>query len=443
MPPARRSFLADTLSVVRTRVVIQVVGVVTSIITARYLGPDGKGLVAALTVAPAILNTFAELGVRQAAAYHIGRKLDQPAEVVASVTSLAVLTGALSIALCIGYALMTWRTEYSWLLVALAVAGVPLGIFRSYMSGVFLGLQQIARFNAVGWIPPTLVLALVLVLVAGAGLGPLGVLLSSLLAFGLMTVVVVRMVLTVAPIRFGFDPGLLRRLIGLGLVYAVALFMMTLNYKVGIVLLNKMGTLEDVGLFTLGVNLAELIWEIPAAVGVLVFARSANAHDDGAFSRRVLVLMRLAFLAAVAAGACLVVLGPLLIPLVYGAEFAPSAHILNWMLPGTIAFALFLIANRDLAGKGKPWVSLLVVGPGLALNVGLGLVLIPLYGAVGAAMAASASYVLATVAFLVLYCRIQGFGLADLVAYRRADLRMLADRVPLLRRVPVLGGWVK
>ena len=48
----KKSFLKDLLSVFNSRVIVILCGMIGSIVTARYLGPEGNGVIAGITVFP-------------------------------------------------------------------------------------------------------------------------------------------------------------------------------------------------------------------------------------------------------------------------------------------------------------------------------------------------------------------------------------------------------
>ncbi|NWH08684.1 MAG: oligosaccharide flippase family protein [Alphaproteobacteria bacterium] len=441
--PSPRSFFADAISVIRTRIMLQIVGILTSIITARYLGPDGKGLVTALTAVPLILVRLSELGIRQSAAFYVGRKLASIEEITSALAILCVVTSLLSALVCLIYFWATWLPQYDWALIALALALLPLSITRSYISGIFLGVKQIGRFNSIGWLPAAFTLLFVCLFVVALGWDAFGMMLGSVLASVIVTVLAIRMLASMVDLRFAIDARLMVNLIRLGAVYALAVFLLQLNYRVGVILLQQFGTLEDVGLFSLGTNFADLIWEIPFALHGVILSRSVTATNEALFSKNLLSLLRLTMAAALICGAGLAIAGPILIPLVYGHEFAPAVSVVNWMLPGIIAYVAFQVLNTDLSGKGRPWASLLIAVPSIAINAVLCVALIPLYGADGAAMAASASYLFATVAITLVYARMQSLKPSQIVLFAKDDVRLLAAKVPALMRVKFLAEWLK
>ena len=432
-PAATQSFFHDVLAVGTTRVSVMVVSFLTGVLVARLLGAEGKGLVAALTVAPAIVVTICDLGLMHATAYHIGRRTLPIERIVGALLSIGLLASLLAVAACLVYFRVTWLPEYTWLLVALATATIPMAIFRSYAIGVFLGRQQIANFNRAHWIGPLIRLALVVALVALLGWGAGGVLVAQLLAGAVIGVYALKLVRRLAPLRMSIDLEASRHLISLGLSFAASLFVMTLLYRINIVLLQHLGTLEELGVYTVGANLAEYIWQIPSALTAVVFSRGTNSKDPDRYSGKVLILFRITLLAAVIGSLAVAIAAVVLVPLLYGPQFEASVAVLWVMLPGVTAFIVYKVLNLDLAARGKPRIAMAMSIPALALNIGLGLWLIPRYGAIGAGAASSLTYVAAALLFLFLYCRELGITVAQALTFRKEDFRFLLSRLPLRR----------
>jgi O-antigen/teichoic acid export membrane protein len=295
-------------------------------------------------------------------------------------------------------------------------------------------LRQIARFNRASWVPEVLRFCCVLALAVSAYLTVGTAMAATVAASAAMCVYAAWTLAPMLRVRWRIDPRVMASMLSMGVVFGLALFLINLNYRAGTLLLQQSSTLEQIGYFALAVTLAELVWQIPGTLSTIVFSRSASARDDAAFSRKTVVLMRLTVAASAIAALGLVAVSPWFVPLLYGPDFAPAVPIIALLMPGIVAMAAFKILNVELGGKGKPWVSMLVVVPALALNFGAGWVLVGEYGALGAAAAASLAYVTLAVAYVGLYCRVSGMTAAEVLRPRRSDLALLAARVPLLRR---------
>jgi O-antigen/teichoic acid export membrane protein len=431
---SRRSFAHDLISVVTSRILSRICQFLVGVVAARLIGPEGRGLIAALTVAPDLALTFSQLGVRQSVAYHIGRKTYALEEVVPTLLGLVISSNTIAIAACLAYYWAAGLIGQNWIYLALALAPISFSLLTNYASGVFLGKEMIVRFNRVNWVPPALNLLFITVVAWGADLGIAGVMISALIATIASSGYALYLLHKLTPLRIGFDREIAAKLTKLGVIYATALFALTLNYKLPILLLQHLGTLTDVGIYAVGQTLALMIWEIPGMLSTLVFSRGVNRQDSPEFSASVIILTRLVVLAGTIVAVGCAIAGPLLIPLIYGADFAASARVLTILLPGTVAFMAFKIFHMDIAARGKPWFAMTVVIPSIIFNAGLSTLIIPRYGADGAAAVTSASYVLATIAYLIIYARMIRVSIPSILVYRRSDFTAVITRLRKIRK---------
>ena len=86
-------------------------------------------------------------------------------------------------------------------------------------------------------------------------------------------------------------------MLSLGIVYASALLIISLNYKIDVVLLENLSTSYELGIYSKGVSIVEYLWQIPMLFSSIVFARSAVSKDGNAFSVKVAHLLRLSLIA--------------------------------------------------------------------------------------------------------------------------------------------------
>ncbi|WP_076072097.1 polysaccharide biosynthesis C-terminal domain-containing protein [Sphingomonas montana] len=433
---ARSGFGWDALSVALSRFFQKGTYFITSIILARLLGPEGRGLVSALLVPSQLAQNFSEMGIRQSTAYHLGRGIFPLERLLPTLLMLVPIATGFAAAATLLYLDYARVAEGDWTLRLLAIAAIPTSLTSSYASGVFLGRQRIAAFRKTSWRPALVRMLLIILLGWGIGMGVDGVMLANLGASCMGAGYALILLRKEGKLRLGFDREVATKLQRRGLSYAASLFMLMLNYKIMILLLTRFSTLSEVGIYAQATVVAELVWEIPTAVSALLLSRSVNAKEQKAFSVKVLVLARMSFLIAVVASIGIAIGSWLIFPIMFGRSFAGSAAICNALLPGVVAFIFFKVLNSDLAGRGKPWASMLVMSPVLVCNVLLGWWAITHYGAFGAAVASSATYVLATLLYTFLYAKMTGFSVIEMLRYRRTDFALFWSKLPF---APKLG----
>jgi O-antigen/teichoic acid export membrane protein len=222
-------------------------------------------------------------------------------------------------------------------------------------------------------------------------------------------------------IRISWDKEVIFSLAQIGVVYALAVVIMQLNYRVDILLLQELSTMKEVGYYSLGVAISDKLWQLPSAIGLVVMSRSANVEDLPKLDRDVAKLVRISFLIVLLAAVLLWLVIPYLLPLFFGNKFIPSIGIVRLMLPGIIMFVIVRILSGRFAGAGHPKLLISLFVPTLLVNIVLNLFWIPKYGGLGAAMATNVSYSLGAIGMLILFSVKMKIPLAELLIYKRSD----------------------
>lgn len=222
----------------------------------------------------------------------------------------------------------------------------------------------------------------------------------------------------------------------IGVIYAVALFLIDMNYRVGMVALERSGSISELGMYTVATQLAEVLWQLPTAFGFVLFAHTAAANDANLvhIERRVAESTRISLALVTGAAVILAILAPWLVPVLFGADFASTAGVIVALLPGVVAFTAFKVINTYFAGRGSPGTAIVLMAPTVVLNFILAGVLVPRYGATGAAVSASISYFVAAVAFVLTFRRASRQSIAATLVLQREDFLSLAKRLRLSQK---------
>jgi O-antigen/teichoic acid export membrane protein len=180
-------------------------------------------------------------------------------------------------------------------------------------------------------------------------------------------------------------------------------------------------TQSALGIYAVAVNASELLLYIPSAVASAMLP-AISASSAALAPVRALRVLRATMLVGVATMVVAALLGPPLLPLVFGEPFEPSVGPFLWLLLGVVGYSAMSVTTSALLATGSPGRS--SVGPVVSLVTGiaLDLVLIPPLGATGAAIAATAAFAAGGATGLVLYRRTAGFGWHAIVP-RRDDIR--------------------
>jgi O-antigen/teichoic acid export membrane protein len=417
------------MSILGSNLAVTVCNLAVGVILTRFLGAAGYGLYSAIIVVPIMVIGFTQLGIRRSTIYHIGNKLIPEDHIVSALFLLLLWTSTLSILICGFVYFFSDSQPFDPLIIVLVLLTIPLLLTNVFAGGIFLGKEDIKNAGIVNAGPAILTLLLTILFVWVLKMSVLGAFVALAAANFIMFFFTYRIII----VRFRYNitwkyhEGIMKSMIKLGLVNALAIFIMQLNYRLDILMLKKLSTLEEVGFYSVAMQIAEQLWHIPYAIESIVLSRSANTTDDKFVHRTVASIFRVSLLIGLFSGLVIFFVAPYLIPLVFGQEFVRSVVMIQVVLPGILVLVGFRILNSRLTGMGKPQIAVYTFVPALVINFVLNLFLIPRFGGIGAAWSTNVSYAAGSFIFILIYSRMVTMPLREIFRYRASDFYFFRD----------------
>lgn len=416
--------LRDTLGILGTRVVWSVIGVITGVILARWLGPHDRGLLALVLLLPSTVLTLVKLGVSQATVFFINRK-------EASVDQVASNSVLLALGLGIGSAIAVWLLRDNllhtvlgdvpaWALL-LALVRVPLLLLDNYLYSILQATGQFGVYNRRLLQSEALRLVLVVVLVMVFHLGlPAAVAIYTVIA----GVNIAWLMLTMRrTIRFSLslDTALLRRMLSFGVRSYVQVVTAHLLLRIDVYMVQAFLGPAETAFYALALHFTELVLEVPQAIGLVLYPKLAALPEDEVH-RLTAQTCRRTLMVTVPAAAALALLGPWVIILWYGEPYAPAGAPLPWAAVGVAMMSIFVIITRNFTSRQKQRVNTAAGLLALLINVGLNVLLIPTWGIVGASFATAVAYTAACAILIHFFLRESGLSWTSVIVPTRDDL---------------------
>jgi O-antigen/teichoic acid export membrane protein len=383
--------------------------ITTSAIIARWLGPQGKGMFAMALLIPGMMALFLNSGIGVANVYFAASKRID----VRTLTSNSVIHATLAtiFGMFILGALLTTGTFEALLpgvpvwLILVAMIWLPVGVLSAHLTTILQGLQLIIKINFINVAQGALLLFLTFLSVVSFKMGLIGVLMAYLLA-GLASLIVLIRFIQKEDGAFlpKWNPSVMRSTLSFGLKGHIGNVLQFFNYRLDMFIVNYFLGPADVGIYTISVALAELLWHFPNAVGFVIFPKAASTKPEvmNKFTPRV---FRITFALTTLGGLVLIFLGKPVIAFVYSSPFLPAYAPMVALLPGVVLLGGAKVLTNEIAGRGYPHYNSINSGLALVLTVVLDFILIPRYGVLGAALASS-------IAYAMIFCVAVGFYLA-------------------------------
>lgn len=435
-------FARQTLLTLGAKVVTLALGLLISVILARGLGPEGKGIYTLAVLFPTLIVTFINLGLGPATVYYVAQETHPLKKVFGSNTLLSLLLGGAGslVGLVLIALFPTWvfpEIDRGYLLLALIL--IPLNLFQGQVGNqILLGARRIKEFNASVILASLTFLLLLFVAIVGFGAGVPGAIWASALSSALVCAVLFVWIRRLAGgFSFRLAMDYVRDALGYGLKTYVGNIIGFLNYRIEVLLLGLLMPAAALGFYSVAVGLAEKLWLVSQSAATLIFPVIAAEKDEQKRKEFTPIVSRNILLITLLGAIALYLLSPWFVVFLYSDSYLPTVQLFRILLPGIVFLSVSRILANDIAGRGKPLLNTYVGGLGLVIQVVLNLALIPRFGAVGSAWATSISYGLILIARLALYASASGNPLSKVILPQRSDL-------VLYRRLAwEVWGWAK
>ena len=315
-------------------------------------------------------------------------------------TALAALVFGLAALLALG----SQPTVASWsLLVLMLLAGFP--ELWSHTARAVASVRQSPAGVSTALVLQRLVTAGAIVAALAAGLGPVGLaagfLLGTLVGWGAHHAAVRR--LDVRPRLRGLTRADLRLAASGTFLIGVSGLVLMLLFRVDMMLLARLRGDVEVAVYSVAYRLLETVLFVSYAVHQAVFpvmsATGSGSRQRSAYERGLAVVAFVYLPFAVVS----VLEGEAVVGLLFGDDYAvESGRALAWLAPAPLLFAGSLFGTALLMALVRSRAVLVASSVALLTNLALNLVLIPPYGAAGAAAATSVAYAVQVVVVLVI-----------------------------------------
>lgn len=373
----------------------------TGILTARILGPAGRGELAAMILWPLFVASVTTLGVPSSLIYHLRHRPDDREHLVTNGFAMAALMGTVA-AVVAALVLPWWLREYSpgviqaaqWFLITVPICSVTLA-----GRAVLEAAHDFSASNAIQILMPLATLVALLAFLATHSMtsytAAVAYIVACVPSFWLMLTRVRRAGLHAERLRLAAMKQILQygvRSYGIDVLGTLAL-------QVDQVLVVSLLSAGAMGSYVVVLSISRMLNVFQTSVVMVLFPKAAG-HDADKVMAMTGESVRISGLVTAACGVIVCIAGPTLLRVVYGAEYEAAAAALRILVLEAVLSGIVFVLAQAFMALNRPGVVTVLQGVGLSLSVPMMLWLIPRYGIYGAAI----SLLTSTTARLIFVC---------------------------------------
>lgn len=373
-------------------------GMPVTILIARHLGPESFGLLSYTIAFVAIFAAFATAGLDKIVVREIsnGQRIGGDVLGTAFVVRLVLASTALAAAY-VSSALTQGDPLAPWLVLIIS-AGM---LFQAtdvidYWNQAHLQSRYTVMAKLIGFAVASLVrIGLV---VTGAGVAAFAVAITVEVALGACVLMASHVRRTKNLINYRATIAGAKFLLQESWPLLFAALAVTLYMRVDMIMLHSMAGAKEAGIYAAATRISEAFYAIPVILGASIFPLiiRLREQDRTRYFLRIRQMYSSFFWVAILITIPLWIVADRSILFLYGESFASAGPVLAVHVVGTVPVFLGVASSHFLIAERMQMISMYRTVIGLIANFALNLILIPMHGAMGAAIATVISYFIAT-----------------------------------------------
>ena len=433
--------LKNIISTFFTHSLSLLLGIINSVLLARFLGVEGKGALAILLAFIALFTVFLNIGLPSAVTYFISNKKFQINKIFYTGIILVVLLSILFVMIL----LFNNNIIKSFLIPShfqVLKFEIILGLlfffkfFNSFIRAIFLGIQIIIKLNKIDIVFQILSTAVYVVLFYALIVENntsvferlFFLLLIQLIILILNSITNLLILIREDKMRFGLEilnKSEIKFFLSWGGIAYFANFFQFLCYRLDFWFVEFYSGLEALGIYSLSVNLIQIFWLLPNSISVVLFPYLSEKNNTKLKEEKTLILGRIIFTMLAFIGTIALITSSLLITFFYGKDFASSSSVFNILLISSVPYGLITVYSSFLAANGMQIKNMRASFLGLISTIILDVLMIPKYGIIGAAFASSISYFLTSIYVIFTMKNYLRVKVLDLFLLKKNDLLVI------------------
>jgi O-antigen/teichoic acid export membrane protein len=381
-----------------------VANLVTGIVSARALGPSGRGVFVALTTVSQLAGLLFAVGVANSLSYYIARRPEDGPRLLTTWTAMLVPLTAVAIAI----SELLLPTIFSgdqqaidlgrWFMLSIVLV---VGLELNY--GLLLGMHDFLVYNVLRFAQAALIAAVFVVLWVADEMTVENALIAAIVgSTAAMAAGLARSVVRVGVGRL--DPRLGAASLWYGVRGQGSTVATNVTARLDVAMLPAFVTNANVGLYSVAANLSLIVHQLSNTFAGLVLPAAASDPERGRI--KVIGSLWASLVVAGALAAVLALFARPLIGLVYGDSFRDAAEPLLLLLPGVVLFAGSSILAAGVYAAGRPFTATFAQLLGMAVTVVGLFVFLRSGGITAAAIVSTVSYATVFAAMLIAYKRV-------------------------------------
>lgn len=419
----KKFFNNNYLLSIITKILIIFFSLVTSSLISRSLGVSGKGDYSYVVNISSILIVIFSLGIGQTYSFF---KKNYSQDFLLSFVILTLIQGVTCLAISI---IFYFIDNNIYIFYALLIAAF--GIIRNNLS-VICTIEDINKKNTSQLISQFIyVLLVIFVVVIGFNNvknSVIMLILSEIFFSSFLLIVFAKK--NIFNSGFMLKKDKISKIYKFGFLSMIMTLLTTLNYNIDTIFLKNLSSSYYVGLYSISVSLANMLWIIPDAFkDVMVYKSSSkdnileivNSMKFNIYLSLFIIILFIFF-------------GKYVIIILYGDDFINSYYTAIILLIGSLSMIIHKIISPLYISNGKQKLLVVIFSFAVVFNVVLNYILIPQYNIIGASFSSVVSYTIVGLTILIIFIKDYKVPVKSIFLLSKDDINFIKSKITSLMK---------
>ena len=369
------------------RIIQSVISLIIGVITARYLGPSHYGVISYAASVVAFALPIMQLGLNQTLVKEFVQAPEQEGKVLGTSLVINILSGLACMVGSVSFVLVVDAGEPETILVC-ALYSLTLLFQATEMTQYWFQSKLLSKYPSIATLVAYAVVALYKVYLLVTQKSVIWFALSNVLAFFLISLILIVIYKKVGTQRLSFSWPLGKAMISRSKYYIIPGLMVMIFQHTDRVMIKLMIGEAETGFYSAAItciSISSFVFSaiIDSARPIILEAKDKN---PALYEKRMVQLYSIITWLSLAQSVGMAVLSSFIVSLLYGEAYAPAAGILC-VAVWYVTFSHYgSVRNIWILAEGKQKYLTAINGIGALANVALNVLLIGLWGPVGAAL---------------------------------------------------------
>lgn len=367
------------------------------VLTTRLWGADGRGAVALFVADLGLISIFANVFTGSSVSYFFSKLGTSKLSTAAYLWSFLVSVAGALVLLCFGRTVVVPFVFF---------ASVLMGII-AFHNSLFVGGQKIGHYNLMTVLQPaSLLLFMLLFHLLFPQQGYYCYFYGQIVSLCVM-LLVCRMLRRKMDVRlqWDYDRTCNLQMLAFGWKTELSSLLQFFNYRLTYYVLDFFIGRGSVGVFSIGVTIAEAIWIVSRSISTVQFSNVLKQGDTKQSRDETMSLALASLLVSAVCVGVILLLPNTLFSFIFGPEFGGVKQVVLLLAPGILAIAFSNVIGHYFSAIRQLNILIVKSAIGLLFTLALSFWLVPKWQVDGACVVNTVSYVVSSLVLLIYYFR--------------------------------------